>query len=251
MIRQTIELLGVNVDIINPNKACERIAQWILEKKKSYVCVAPVSTLVDCQKDQLYKDIVNQASMVTPDGMPVVWLARSKGAKQIERTYGPDLLLKLTDVGQSKGWRHFFYGATQETCDLLERRLKYLFTDVNIVGKIVPPFKTKAEKESEDILFQINKADPDILWIALGSPKQDYWMYHNRPYLNASVLVGVGAAFDFISGLKPQAPQWMRNSGLEWLFRLCCEPKRLWRRYLIGNALFVFYILKDLLRKNK
>ena len=222
---------------------------WIKSRRKAYVCVAPVSTLVDCQKNDDYKNIVNRADMVTPDGMPVVWLGKAKGSRVIERTYGPDLMLALMQAGRAKNYRHFFYGGVQGTLDLLEKKLQTKFPEVNIVGKYSPSFAPYAQKESGEVIELINKAKPDVVWVGLGSPKQDFWMDLHRSLLEVPVMIGVGAAFDFISGAKPQAPLWMRKSGLEWVFRLLSEPRRLWRRYLIGNVEFLYYVGRDGIRR--
>ncbi|MEI7997931.1 MAG: WecB/TagA/CpsF family glycosyltransferase [Candidatus Omnitrophota bacterium] len=186
--------------------------------------------------------------MVTPDGAPVAWLCRLKGSPEVRRTYGPDLMLNLC---QETGIKHFFYGGTQKVLEKLEINLKKRYPHINIVGCYAPGFNSQAKVESSVIIDMINSTQADIVWVALGSPKQDFWMHYNRPILNAPVLVGVGAAFDFISGTKPQAPRWMQRCYLEWMFRLCCEPGRLWRRYLIGNSLFIFYTLRDLFKKDK
>jgi N-acetylglucosaminyldiphosphoundecaprenol N-acetyl-beta-D-mannosaminyltransferase len=182
---------------------------------------------------------------VTPDGMPVVWLGRAQGHREVERTYGPDLMLTLCDFGQARGWRHFFYGGTGDVCAKLVTRLKAKFPNMLVAGVIAPPYIPKAEAASRDVIDAINAARPDILWVALGSPKQDHWMALNRSALDVPVMIGIGAAFDFHAGIKPQAPQWMRRSGLEWIFRLCCEPGRLWKRYIIGNSLFVGWLVCD------
>ena len=269
---------GVRISTINLDTACEKISRWINEGKKRYICVAPVSTIVECQRDPDYLNIVNQAGMVTPDGMPLVWLGRWGGDKRIKRTYGPDLMLSLCALSQSKGYRHFFYGGTPQTCHLLERKLKTKFPQLEIVGWYSPSFielpvnkqdsqspdsirrlgagKEKLNnsvftEERDEVLEEINRLKPDILWVGLGSPKQDYWMYHHRGKLEVPVMVGVGAAFDFLSGQKKQAPFWMQRTGLEWLFRFFCEPKRLWRRYLIGNTQFFYFLLRDFLKGKK
>ena len=231
---------------IQGNLISEDILKKIEKGEKAYVCVAPVSTIVDCQKDKKYKDIVNGAFMVTPDGMPVVWMAKLKGKKKIQRTYGQELMFKICEAGQKYNLRHYFFGGTQETNKKLIERLKEKFVSLNIVGHYAPGLRAVNEKEPEDVLSAINMAQPDILWVGLGSPKQDYWMANHRELLNVPVMVGVGAAFDFIAGVKKQAPQWMRQSGLEWLFRLCCEPKRLWKRYLVGNSMFLWLLLLEM-----
>lgn len=243
-----IDVLGVRVAATNLSNACQTIEHWISEKEKTYVCIAPVSTVVDSQKNEKYRNIVNSAGMTAPDGMPLVWIGKLTGNADIERTYGPDLLIALSKLSEQKGFKCFFYGGTSETNQLLIKKLEDQFPGIKIVGHIAPPFRNSGELEKEDILEQINKADPDILWVGLGSPKQDYWMHNHRSKLNVPVIIGVGAAFDFVAGVKPQAPLWMRRGGLEWFFRLCNEPRRLWRRYLIGNTTFIYLLIKSAIK---
>ena len=245
MKAQKVDILGVKVDAVNLDSAWGIIEEWVSKREKAYVCVAPVSTIVSCHEDEQYRDVVNRAQMVTPDGMPVVWLARGKGFKEVERTYGPDLLLKVCKEGQQKELRHFFYGGTEEVCGRLKTALAAQASSIRIVGMYSPPFRELTDAENEKIVTMINEAQPDILWVGLGSPKQDFWMSKNRDKLTGPVMLGVGAAFDFLSGIKPQAPRWMQCSGLEWLFRLCCEPRRLWKRYFVGNTKFIVLLLKE------
>ncbi len=246
---KTICLLRVNVSRVNPVLAVGQICSWIGQKQRIYVCVAPVSTLVDARRDPLYAAAVNGAGMVTPDGMPVVWLARARGCKEVTRTYGPDLMLEVCNHGQDLGLRHFFYGATEDTLKQLQQKLREAYPAILIVGTYAPPFKSGVWQEDQEIIDRINSSAADIVWVGLGSPKQDFWMQLHRPLLNAPVMVGAGAAFDFCAGTKPQAPQWMRGCGLEWFFRLCCEPGRLWKRYLVGNSLFLIYLIMDSFKK--
>lgn len=240
---------GVKVSVTNLKAACEIIDSWIRSQNKAYVCVIPVSTIVECQDDKEYMEIVNHADMATPDGMPLVWLGKLKGYKDISRTYGPDLMLAVCEMSQKMRYTHYFLGSTPEVCRLLEVKLKERFPRLSIVGKYSPPFGEWSLEEDEKIVEEINRVHPDILWVGLGSPKQDYWMYRHRDNIDTSVMLGVGAAFDFIAGTKKQAPRWMQKAGLEWFFRLCCEPKRLWRRYLIGNPKFIYYLLTDTLKQ--
>ncbi len=243
------DILGVRVSAIDLAQACAIIDGFIAHKKKAYVCVAPVSTIISCQEDKEYCRVVNEADMVTPDGMPVVWFARMKGHRNVGRTYGPDLMLAMCEEGLAKGYKHYFYGGMEESSRRLEERLRAQFPGIVVAGRQAPPFRDLSPREEQEAIEKINQAEPDILWIGLGSPKQDFWMGRNRGKLNASILIGVGAAFDFLSGKKPQAPRWMQRSGLEWLFRLCCEPRRLWRRYLIGNTKFIYLVIKDIFRQ--
>ena len=249
MMLKTISLLNVNVSRVNPVLAVRQICEWARQKERTYVCVAPAATLVEARRNSAYAMAVNKAGMITPDGMPVVWLAKLKGCRDIERTYGPDLMLEVCNHGQDLGLRHFFYGGTADTLEKLQERLRGLYPQILIVGSYAPSFQPVGWQEDAAVIDRINKSEADILWVGLGSSKQDFWMEMHRPMLNASVIVGAGAAFDFCSGVKPQAPRWMMACGLEWFFRLCSEPGRLWRRYLIGNSLFIYYVIKDLFRK--
>ena len=247
--RQRMDILGVRVDAVNLDLAARRIGRWIQQRRRrAYVCVAPVATIMDCQKDPDYRRVVNQADMVTPDGMPVVWIARTlKRNPQVQRTYGPDLMRKLCDEGRARGFRHYFYGGTPEVLKALTEALRRDYPGIHICGCLAPGFRAVGEKEGPSVLAGINAARPDIVWVGLGSPKQDYWMANHRADVAAPVMIGVGAAFDFVAGVKPQAPRWMRHSGLEWLFRLASEPARLWRRYVIGNTLFLVLLTRDII----
>ena len=246
---KTISLLGVNVSRVNLVSASQQICEWVRQKQRTYVCVAPVSTLVDARRDPKYMQVLMAAGMVTPDGMPVVWLARSRSCKDIGRTYGPDLMQALCHQGQALGLRHYFYGGTEDTLARLQQKLLETYPQMLVVGSYAPAFHPEVWQEDKGVIDSINDAAADIVWVGLGSPKQDFWMHVHRPLLNAPVIVGAGAAFDFCSGAKLQAPRWMQASGLEWFFRLCCEPGRLWKRYLIGNSLFLIYLVKDSFNK--
>jgi N-acetylglucosaminyldiphosphoundecaprenol N-acetyl-beta-D-mannosaminyltransferase len=247
---KTISLLGVNVSRVNPVLALRQICEWVAQKQRTYVCVAPVATLVDARRDPKYLEVINAAGMVTPDGMPVVWLARSRGCGDVQRTYGPDLMLEVCNYGQNLGLRHFFYGGTEDTLQKLQQKLLESYPKILTVGSYAPGFYPEVRQEEAHVIDRINGSAADIVWVGLGSPKQDFWMRLHRPLLNAPVIVGAGAAFDFCSGVKPQAPRWMQSCGFEWFFRLCCEPGRLWKRYLIGNSLFLIYLIKDSFKKS-
>jgi N-acetylglucosaminyldiphosphoundecaprenol N-acetyl-beta-D-mannosaminyltransferase len=242
------DVLGVKIAATNLEQACDAIVQWIKTGQRTYVCVAPVATIVDCQRNEEYKNIINNAGMTTPDGMPLVWLGRRKGCPAIRRTYGPDLMQAFLSLSENREYRHYFYGGSLETNRKLIERLKEQYPQLKIVGSYAPPFREACEMERGEILEQIDQSQPDVLWVGLGSPKQDYWLARHRGRLKVPVMVGVGAAFDFLAGTKPQAPRWMQRSGLEWIFRLCCEPRRLWRRYLIGNSVFLYLLLKESLK---
>jgi len=244
---EKFDVLGVKIAILNLRKVCPLLEDLIQNNRKVYICVAPVATIVDCQSNKEYKEVINQAYCITPDGMPLVWLGRIKGHKDIERTYGPDLMLSLCDFGQQKDYKHYLYGGLPATCQRLEDKLKQQFPKIQIAGQYSPPFRELTIEEDERVVEQINQANPDILWVGLGSPKQDFWMAQHRQRLNVPVMIGVGAAFDFLSGIKKQAPRWVRQIGMEWFFRLCCEPRRLAKRYIIGNSKFIYFLTRNFL----
>ncbi len=230
---------------IDMQDARSRIEEAIVQEERIYVSVCPVSTIMECCRDPQALTSVNSADLATPDGMPVVWLGRFKGHKNIKRVYGPDLLLEICGLSEKRGYRNYFYGSTSEVLAGLSENLQRMFPDLAIVGRYSPPFRILTEGEEKQIAENINKENPDVLWVGLGSPKQDIWMHRNRPRLNASIIIGVGAAFDFIAGTKRQAPKWMQRLGLEWFFRLIAEPGRLWKRYIIGNSLFMYMLTKE------
>lgn len=245
----TFDILGVRVSCTNLTLTADCVEGWIRGKRREYVCFAPVSTIVDCQRNPGYREVINGAGLVNPDGMPLVWVGRSRGHRQIGRAYGPDFMDLFCRISQDKGYRHFFYGGTPEVLEKLSACLKERFPRLQVAGTHAPDWQEAGARESREVLDRINAARPDILWVGLGSPKQDYWMANHRDQLEAPVIVGVGAAFDFLAGVKPQAPRWMRRFGLEWFFRLCCEPGRLGKRYLAGNPLFIYWLIRDCFKR--
>jgi len=223
-----INLLGVKVSALNLDAAVGKIRDAIRTGLRGYICICGAHGLVDSQSDEGLRAVFNGAFLVTPDGMPLVWELRRRGYPEAGRVYGPDLMLALFE----KGHRAFLYGATPATLLRLERRLGREFPQSQIVGSYAPPFRPLTRGEELDVARCINKAEPDIVWVGLGAPKQERWMAEMRDRLDASMLIGVGAAFDFHAGNTQQAPAWVQNAGLEWAFRLGMEPRRLWRRYL-------------------
>lgn len=236
---QSTNILGVLVSPINMTMALDTIESWIAKDTHEYVCVTTVHAVIECQSDAALRAVYNAAGMVTPDGMPLVWLSRFYGQHQVERVYGPDLMLALCDRSQAAGYGHFLYGGAAGVPELLASKLRERFPKLRIVGTYSPPFRALTPDEDEALVNQINASGADIVWVGLGAPKQERWMATHVGRLDAAALIGVGAAFDFHSGLKPQAPLWMQRNGLEWLFRLLTEPRRLWKRYLTTNPLFV------------
>jgi len=212
----------------------------------SYVCIANVHTLMETYDSPDFRRVVNEADLVTPDGMPLVWIMRWKGAKHQERVYGPTLMLHVLDVASKENIPVGFYGGTQEVLDALIKRMQARFERLNVAFFQSPPFRELSPEEDAEIVERINRSGTRILFVGLGCPKQETWMARHRDKVQA-VMLGVGAAFDFHAGLKPQAPAWLQKLGLEWLFRLLTEPRRLWKRYLYHNPRFVVLAIADLL----
>lgn len=236
---QRTNILGVGVSAIDLPQALDVIEGWIRQREPHYVCVTGVHGVMESQHDEGLRRIHNAAGMVTPDGMPLVWLSRLGGYRHVDRVYGPDLVLALCERSVATGYRHFFYGGAKGIPEQLVANLQQRFPGLQIAGSYSPPFRPLTPEEDEQVVQIINQADPDIVWVGLSTPKQERWMANHLGRLTAPVLIGVGAAFDFHAGRKRQAPRWMQRSGLEWLFRLLSEPRRLWRRYLVNNPLFI------------
>lgn len=226
--------------------ALDAIGRWISSGDRQYVCVSGVHGVMESQRDEELRRIHNEAGLVTPDGMPLVWVSRLKGFKGVSRVYGPDLLLACCERFLSQQCRHFFYGAAEGVAERLSQRLASRFPGLVIAGSFSPPFRALSAQEDDDIITMINATKPDIVWVGLSTPKQERWMKEHVKRINASVLIGVGAAFDFHAGVKPQAPRWMQRAGLEWFFRMITEPRRLGRRYMVNNPLFIINLFLQL-----
>ena len=246
-----VNILGVGVSPIDLMEAVARIKGWISRNEPHYVCVRDVHGVVACQKDERLRRIHNQAGLVTPDGMPLVWISRFRGFSNVDRVYGPDLLLAVIGGVQDEGRRHFFYGGDTGVADRLVANLRMRFPGLKVAGTLSPPFRPLTEEEDREVIQRINDSGADIVWVGLSTPKQEFWMADHRKHLSAPVLIGIGAAFDFLAGVKPHAPRWVQRSGLEWSFRLLTEPRRLWRRYLTTIPAFLVLFLLQILRLKK
>ena len=237
---ERVNILGVGVSAIDMSQALDQIDAWIRSGSREYVCVCPVHSIMECRRSAEVRRVFNGAGMVTPDGMPVVWVARSSGHPHVSRVYGPDLMLAEL---QRLRHRHFLYGGGPGVAKQLAVTMRERFRGLQVAGVMEPPFASLDELCTPEAAEVINRAGADIVWIGMSSPKQDLWMARMRPLLNAPVLIAVGAAFDFLSGTVPQAPLWMQRSGLEWVHRLATDPRRLWRRYLVDNPWFVWELM--------
>ncbi len=239
-------MLGVMVDAVDMRQALAVIDEWIRERSLHYVTVTPAHAVMDADRDPDLRRIFNHSGMTTPDGMAIVWLLKLRGHKHVHRVYGPDLMLETCRDGLPRGYRHYLYGGGDGVADRLASRLREECPGLLIAGAHTPPFRELTRDEDASVVDLINSARPDIVWVGLSTPKQERWMAAHKGRITAPVMIGVGAAFDFLSGTKPQAPRWMQRSGLEWLFRFATEPRRLWPRYR-QYPRFVFLALAQLL----
>jgi N-acetylglucosaminyldiphosphoundecaprenol N-acetyl-beta-D-mannosaminyltransferase len=245
-------VLGVRVDAVQIPDVVSTMKSWIGRRGVCrYIAVTDMHSLMEAQHAVSFKRILQDADLVVPDGFPLVWLGRRKGFALRRRVYGPELMERFCEETAASGYRHFLYGGAPGVAEDLATRLAVRFPGLQIAGAYCPPFRPLTQEEDLQVLSLINEARADIVWVGLGAPKQERWMSEHQRYLKAPVLVGVGAAFDFHTGRITQAPRWMREHGLEWLFRLSREPGRLWRRYLIYGTEFIALVLLESLGLKK
>jgi N-acetylglucosaminyldiphosphoundecaprenol N-acetyl-beta-D-mannosaminyltransferase len=237
---EKVNVLGVGISALDQNRAREFLFEAVREGHRGYVTVTGVHGVSEAQKDPELREIFHRALLVTPDGMPMVWMGRLQGHHSIQRVYGPDLMLNLCEHSVAKGLSHFLYGGVSGVAEALKQKLEVHFPDLKIVGTYTPPFRPLSDIEVSDLQQRVRAARPDFLWVGLSTPKQERFMAQYMSILpETKIFIGVGAAFDLLTGRIRQAPPWMQSAGLEWFFRLTQEPKRLWKRYLVSNPLFV------------
>lgn len=239
MLRK-VDILGVPVSALDMSSAVTEITRRVDARGGGYVCAADMNSIMQAQRNPAHLEALRSADLVVADGTPLVWTARARGAGQFSRVPGPDLMLEICGVGVKYGWRHYFYGGAEGVAQDLAAAMKRLHPGLGVAGLGSPPFRPLSPEERRADVASITKADPHIVWVGLGCPKQEAWMKENRLMLDRALLIGVGAAFDFHSSRVQRAPQLMRRYGLEWLHRLGSEPKRLWRRYLLLGPEFLF-----------
>lgn len=236
---ETCNILGVNIAVTNLNETVNYIEENLENLRGNYICVSNVHTTVIAYEDEEYRKIQNDGALALPDGKPLSVLSKKRGFKNAQRVTGPDLMEELFKASENKGYRHYFYGSTEETLKLLKVKLENKYPKLNIVGIYSPPFKSEVSLEDDKFLNEINYGKVDFLWIGLGAPKQEKWMFINKGKVNA-IMFGVGAGFDYYAENIKRAPRWMQKCSLEWLYRLMQDPKRLLKRYVTTNSKFIY-----------
>lgn len=237
-------ILGVKIAAVSRKWFLCYITEHLTELSGKYICVSNVHTTVMSCEEKDYRAIQNGAAFAVPDGAPLAFLCRKRGFLESERITGPDLMEEIFKISEAKGYRHYFYGSTRETLDRLKDNLKKKYPGIKIAGMESPPFRELTKEEEKSASERILEANPDFLWVGLGAPKQERWMAEHREKLNG-VMIGVGAGFDYHAGNIKRAPAWMQKMCLEWLYRLFQDPKRLFKRYLVTNSKFLWYLLKE------
>jgi N-acetylglucosaminyldiphosphoundecaprenol N-acetyl-beta-D-mannosaminyltransferase len=244
-------ILGFSTFVGTVREAAELVAARADSGNGGYACLGNVHVLVTARQNDTVAEALHRAWIVFPDGAPIAWLQRLLGAGRAERVGGPDLMPLVFDLGRAAGLRHFLLGSTPDVLDHLRRRLLARFPGVEIVGALSPPFGPFDESDQRELIRAVRASRPDVVWCALGAPKQELWMRESADHLSPAVLVGVGAAFDFHAGARPRAPRWMQRSGMEWLFRLASEPRRLAGRYARTNTRFLLLAAQSLIRDRR
>jgi N-acetylglucosaminyldiphosphoundecaprenol N-acetyl-beta-D-mannosaminyltransferase len=235
-------VLRVGISAINMQDALSASERLLQEHRKGYVCLTGIHGVMEAQRDNSLRDILNRSFLCAPDGMPTVWVGYLQGHRGMRRVYGPDYMLEMCKRSTKRGYRHFLYGGNPGVAEKLQRRLEEMVPGINIVGTYTPPFRQLTPAEEACLGSIVSQRKPDIFWVGLSTPKQERFMAQFLDRLDTSLMVGVGAAFDIHAGLLADAPSWMKNTGLQWLFRLIKEPRRLWKRYLSNNPRFLWSI---------
>ena len=235
---KTCKILGVNIAAVNMNSLLKFITSNLNKIKGEYICVSNVHTTVMAYDNKDYLNVQNSSLLSIPDGGPLSSVGRKRGFSEMQRTTGPDFLDEILKISVEKKYRHYFYGSTEDTLKKMQSKIKEKYGDIYIVGMCSPPFRNLTDEEDAQIIKDINNVNPDFVWVGLGAPKQENWMYEHKNRINA-LMVGVGAAFDYMAGNISRAPKWLQKLNLEWLYRLMQDPIRLFSRYLYTNTKFL------------
>jgi N-acetylglucosaminyldiphosphoundecaprenol N-acetyl-beta-D-mannosaminyltransferase len=242
------DVLGASVHALSWDEALGRIERWADARESRYVCLCNVHSVVTASRDTAFRGVINAADLAAPDGMPVAWSLRWMGFRGQQRIGGPDLMWRYCARAEANGQSIFLFGASEATLGRLQTALRRNFPRLRFAGAMSPPFRDMSAEETDDVVARLNASGANVVFVGLGCPKQEFWMARHRARIRA-VLVGVGAAFDYHAGTLPRAPLWMQQIGLEWLYRLAKEPRRLWRRYLASNSAFIVGMARQLLTR--
>lgn len=241
---QYCTILKTRINVTDMKQTISYITGNLEELKGNYICVSNVHTTVMAFRDKAYRSVQNSAAMALPDGQPLSIVSRLRGYPQAQRVPGPDLMPAILNLSQEKGYSHYFYGSTEDTLKKLEKVLRTRYPALKIAGMYAPPFRKPTPEEDEADVRRINASGADFVWVALGAPKQEQWMYEHRDRVKG-LMIGVGAAFDFIAGTVKRAPRWMQSLCLEWIFRITQDPGRMLPRYLNTNFAFVYHVCRE------
>jgi len=239
---ESVDVLGVNVSAVNMDLAVSLAERWVDAGQPGYVCVTGVHGVMEAQKDPEFHRILNCAAMNLPDGMPMTWVGRMHGFQFMDRVFGPDFMTAICRLSVERGFRNFFYGGQPGVAQLLSETLRSRFPGLQVVGTYTPPFRSLTREEENEVVAQVLQSRSHIVWVGLGTPKQERFMAQFVSRLQAPLLVGVGAAFDYHTGRIEDCSTWIKRAGLQWLHRLAQDPKRLWKRYLLNNPKFIWLI---------
>ncbi|MGP4957333.1 WecB/TagA/CpsF family glycosyltransferase [Pseudomonas helleri] len=244
--RNNCSVIGAPIDALSWQQVLNRLSKWAALNESRYICICNAHSVVTARQDPKFLKIICDADMATPDGAPVAWLMRRLGITNQQRINGPDLMWRYCEEAASRDESIYLYGGMPQTLETLKLKLKTQFPNLKIAGAYSPPYRKLSIEEDIAVVEAINNSGAGTVWVSLGCPKQEQWMAEHRGSINA-VMIGVGAAFDYHAGTIKRAPQWMQLNSLEWLYRLCSEPRRLWKRYLVTNSLFIIYAGRQLL----
>ncbi len=244
MTGERVDVLGIHVSVTDMDDTVDTFGRWIADGERHLVCVSDMNALLHARADAGLTEVYNTSGLTLADGMPLVWAGKKAGFDRMARVCGPDLLERVMAEAAERGWSQYFYGGADGVAEQLRDTFVARHPALVVAGVYSPPYRTLTAEEDAAIADKINAAGPDIIWVGLGAPKQERWMAEHRDQLNAPILIGVGAAFDFHTGRLDRAPVWMQKAGLEWSYRLYKEPRRLWRRYVLGIPRFAVGILR-------
>ncbi len=235
-------VLGVGIHAVNLHTAIEFVENSIGSQSSGYVCVTGVHGVMEANRDLEFRSILDSALLVLPDGMPTIWVGRCQKHREMKRVFGPDFMSEVCSRSAKNRYSHFLYGGKPGVAEDLQRCLEKKYPEINIVGTFTPPFRPLNTREQNGLVDTIARLKPDIVWVGLSTPKQERFMADMVGRIDCKLMIGVGAAFDIHTNRVNDAPLWIKNIGLQWMHRLCQEPRRLWKRYLINNSMFLWYL---------